>query len=224
MTADISWARSRLLKWFEKHGRSYPWREAVNAYHVLVAEIMLQRTKADQVVPVYNNFINKYPDIESLSKADLSELEHILWSLGLHGRGQVVLMMAQDLRDLFHGQVPDNRDDIKRVTGVGDYVAGAVLSVAFNLPEWIVDANVVRVFSRFFGLELKGEVRRSRQMISLAQEYSQTKKPRKANLALLDHAALICKSGVPLCLNCPIRMRCNFFSEMKIRVKNKPAT
>ena len=213
MASDLSWFRARLLGWFSKHGRNYPWRETPDPYHVLIAEIMLQRTRADQVKPTYENFINKYPDIWSLANAELSELEHLLWPLGLHSRGRVVLAMAKDVVALFNGVVPSTRDEIKRITGVGDYVAGAVLSIAFNKSEWIVDANVVRVFSRFFGLELKGEARRSRLMIELAKEYSCTKIPREANLAILDHAALICKPGVPLCLSCPLRKHCKYFSE-----------
>ena len=172
---------------------------------------MLQRTRADQVRPVYENFLRRFPDSRSLAAAELTEVEELLWSLGLHGRGQLVLGMARDLQSLYNGKVPRTRSEIKRVTGVGDYVAGAVLSVAFGLPEWIVDANVVRVFSRFWGLGFKGEARRASKMIALAREYARTSLPREANLALLDHASVICKPRVPACADCPLKTRCDFF-------------
>lgn len=213
MIRDVPWLRSRLLKWFDKHGRAYPWRETSNPYHIMVAEIMLQRTRADQVKPVYETFISRFPNSQSLAAAEMAELENLLWPLGLHSRPQLISAMARDLLNLFGGNVPSTREEIKRISGVGDYVAGAVLSVAFNKPEWIVDANVVRVFSRFWGLQFKGEARRAKQMKALAKEYSQTAKPKMANLALLDHASLICKSGKPLCLNCPIKERCNYFQQ-----------
>jgi len=175
---DVTWLRPRLLKWFGKYGRSYPWRETSDPYRVMVAEVMLQRTRADQVKPVYENFIRRYPDSRSLADAELAEVEGLLWPLGMRSRPRLMLGMAGDLQNLFQGEVPDTRDQIKLITGVGDYVAGAVLSVALNKPEWIVDANVVRVFSRFWGLEFtKGEPRRARQMKLLAQEYARTSTP-----------------------------------------------
>jgi A/G-specific adenine glycosylase len=99
---------------------------------------------------------------------------------------------------------------LKKLTGVGDYVAGAVLSMAFNQPEWIVDTNVVRVFVRFFGLKIKGEARKSALIISLASEYARNKLPRQANYALLDHAALVCKPFKPNCESCPVKEKCAY--------------
>src|ERR1044072_6194858 len=113
MSNDLFWLRSRLLKWFNKYGRIYPWRETSNPYHVMVAEIMLQRTRADQVKPVYETFINKFPDSRSLAGAKKAEIESILWPLGLHSRPQLISAMAHDLLTLFDGNVPDTRDEIK---------------------------------------------------------------------------------------------------------------
>src|SRR4051812_25051821 len=115
MVRDLSWLRSRLLKWFSKNGRAYPWRETSDPYQVMVAEIMLQRTRADQVKPVYEEFINRFPDGRSLADAELADLEKLLWPLGLHNRSQLIAAMARDLFSLFEGKVPDTRDEIKRI-------------------------------------------------------------------------------------------------------------
>jgi len=207
---DLRWLRENLLQWFSQHGRSYPWRETQDPYAILLAEIMLRRTWANQVVPVYRTFLKEYPDPFSLAHADSKRVESLLWPLGLSWRARDVLGMAYDLRDKFACQVPGTREELKQLTGVGDYIAGAVLSLAFNQPEWIVDTNVVRVFQRFLGLGLTGEIRRHPLIVSLAQEYAHSDSAGKANLALLDHAALVCKPGHPLCSICPLHTRCKF--------------
>lgn len=217
---DLTWARSKLLRWFRLNVRSYPWRNTSNPYHVLVAEMMLQRTRADQVKPVYEKFVHAYPDIQSTAKASLRELKGLLWPLGLHGRAVVFRQMARDVSEMFRGEVPADRHQLLRITGVGEYIAGAVLSFAFGSREWIVDANVVRVLTRFTGLApSRGEPRRSQAMIKLAQEYCRTRSSRSANLALLDHAALICRPQSPSCDVCPLRQRCAFLKK-RSRVKS----
>lgn len=219
MVFDLRWLRVSLLRWFKENGRRYPWRETKDPYCILLAEMMLRRTWADQVEPIYRAFVGEYPDAKALANADPARVEQILWPLGLDFRTRDILKMSQDLQEMFACEVPHSREELKRLTGVGDYVAGAVLSIAFNQPEWIIDTNVVRVFQRFFDLGLKGEARRHPVMISLAQKYAQSRLAGRANLALLDHAATICKPKNPLCLNCPLSMRCKFFQEMK-RVKS----
>jgi A/G-specific adenine glycosylase len=171
---------------------------------------MLRRTWASQVEPVYREFIRHYPDISSLANAEHETVKHLMLSLGLPKRADDICAMGRELLNDFAGEVPKNRDELRKLTGVGEYVAGAVSSMAFNQPEWIVDTNVVRVFIRFLGLSIKGEARKSAQIIALAKEYACTKMPRKANYALLDHAALICKSFKPECQKCPVKQRCSY--------------
>lgn len=214
---EIPWVRSRLLRWCRSHSRNYPWRNTRDPYCVLIAEIMLQRTRADQVAPIYTEFITRYPDVPSLANADEKSLKKLLWPLGLHSRAGVLYKMAKDIRDRFDGKVPFQRDQLRWITGVGDYVAGAVLSVGFGRPEGIVDANVVRVFSRFTGMQFSGEPRRSPEMVALAQIYADSRVARKANLALLDHAALVCRSRNPLCKTCPLRNHCDFYERSILR-------
>ena len=208
---DLPWLRSRLLGWFRRHGRSYPWRELSNPFHVRLAEVLLRRTKAEQVLPVYRALVERYPDAVSLASARPPEIQRLIWSLGLHRRARDLVTMAAQVRDLHGGQVPRTRAELIALPGVSDYVAGAVLSTAFHRNEWIVDTNVVRIFRRFFQLVLGAEGRRDRLIISLAREYARGRSPAKANLALIDHAALVCTSRAPRCLECPLKTRCRYF-------------
>lgn len=205
---NLKWARLQLLRWFRHHARSYPWRQTQNPYRVLIAEMMLQRTRADQVVSTYEDFLRHFPDTPSLARANLRLLKKLLWPLGLHQRAIIFRQMARDVREQFAGHIPDDRLELKQITGIGDYIAGAVLTFAFLKPEWIVDSNVVRVLSRFTGYCSSGEARRSPPLIRLATIYGTSRASRNANLALLDHAALICKVRNPKCGLCPLRERC----------------
>jgi A/G-specific adenine glycosylase len=212
LSGHIIWFRRNLLRWFARSGRSFPWRETTDPYAVLMAEIMLRRTKADQVVPVYQAFLSEFPTLEALRTARRDVIEDILYPLGLPERANEVIELAHTLLVRHHGRIPSDRRHLLLLPGVGEYVAGAVLSVGYHQRAWIIDANVVRVFSRYFGLALPGEARRHPTMIALARQYVQTTYPGHANLALLDHAALLCKHVQPLCPCCPVQSRCCFSS------------
>ncbi len=208
----IGFVRRRLLRWFRANKRDYPWRRTHDPWKVLIAEMMLQRTKADQVEHVYRNFFREFKKPSHLAKANPATVRKILMPLGLRWRVPKFRLLARELMREFSGGVPRTRRQLLLLPGVGDYIAGAVLSIAFRKKEWIVDANVVRLFKRFFDLKTGNEGRRDKVIIGLSKAYSQCKKPRDANLALLDFASIICKPRRPLCNTCPIRFRCFFFS------------
>jgi A/G-specific adenine glycosylase len=216
--ADLPYLRTKLLKWLDLYGRKFPWRETDDPYKILIAEIMLQRTQARQVAPIYERFIERFPVVESLAEAEVEEVKALVWSLGLPTRHSDLITVARQLLDWFGGSIPKTREELKRLTGVGDYIAGQVIAQGHRQNGWIVDTNVVRVFCRFFGLQLPGEARRSKVMIDLAQKYARSCQPHKANLALLDHAALICKPREPLCGQCPVRRRCSYYAQTKAPV------
>jgi len=209
--AEIKAFRSILLRWYRKNGRSYPWRENCSPFHVLLAEMMLQRTKADQVVRVFIKAVKKFRTPEHLAKAKMSDLEDTLKPLGLSWRIPNFKEMAIALVEKFDSRVPESREDLKSLPGVGDYVAGAVLSIAFSQPEWIVDANIVRLFRRYFGIKTSSEGRRDRHVIEIAKRYTSRRKPKSSTLAILDHTALVCMPRSPLCDSCPLKMRCFYF-------------
>ena len=169
---------------------------------------MLQRTRADQVVPVYHNFFQIFQGPEEVARVPQRVLNKILEPLGLRWRFERFKEASQVLMSRFNGTVPDNRTELKQLPGVGQYISGLVASVAFNRKEWIVDSNVVRVFERFFGLKTKNESRRDPLIIKTAKKYIQTTKPGEANLGLVDLGALVCKPSSPEQTSCPVNNKC----------------
>jgi A/G-specific adenine glycosylase len=172
---------------------------------------MLRRTKADQVKPVYETFILRFPDLVTLDKASQKEIEQIVYPLGLNWRTPVFKQVAHVLGQLHNYSIPNDRTSLISLPGIGDYVAGAVLSVAFRLPEWIVDTNVARVFKRYYGITTIHEARRDKQIVSLAQQYANHQSAREANLGILDFAALICTALKPRCRECLLQSGCHYY-------------
>jgi len=217
--ADIKYLRDKLIKWFEVNQRDYPWRKTDDPFKVLIAEIMLRRTKADQVKEVYNELFNTYPDIEALANAG-DELNSILYHLGLQWRQSAFRNVVSDIKDKYNSKVPETREELKKLDGVGDYVAGAVLSIAMDKNEWIVDSNVVRLFKRYFGIETSREGRRDKHVIEFSKIYSSGAEPRKSNLAILDFTAIICKPVKPICGDCILNTNC-VYAKMMINVSEQ---
>ncbi len=204
------------MRWFNRHGRKYPWRETDDPFKVLIAEIMLRRTKADQVRMVYENLFKVYPDVRSLASAKSRDVERILYPLGLKWRTPAFVLVAKEIDKKYQGEVPVSRRELTSLPGVGDYVAGAVLSVVFRKKEWIVDSNIVRLFRRYFGIETSKEGRRDKHVIELAKLYASGQNPRKANLAILDISSLICKPFTPCCEKCPLNKGCYYSNYTKL--------
>lgn len=209
---EIGLFRKCLLLWFKENKRDYPWRKTRNPFRLLIAEMMLQRTKADQVLDVYNNFFSEFNSPEEVAHTDLRKLRKILYPIGLKWRVRNFKDLCALLIKNFDGKIPDTRGGLLVLPGVGEYVAGIVLSVTFNKPEWIVDSNVVRIFKRYFGILTTKEGRRDKHVVELAKVYIVTREPRKANLALLDFTALICVPRNPKCTSCPLSNTCDYYS------------
>ena len=205
---DIGVFRAKLLRWFDRYGRSYPWRDTRDPFKILIAEMMLRRTKADQVKPVYEQLFSEYPDVKSLAAAKDEKIKKILYPLGLRWRTLAFGLVAREIKEKYDCKVPATRDELIKLPGVGEYVAGAVLSVGYGRKEWMVDSNIVRVFRRYFGVRTSREGRRDRHVIEMAKRYISCKDPRRANLAILDFAALVCTPRKPACKKCPLRTRC----------------
>ncbi len=202
--------RQNILKWFRKNQRYYPWRQTNDPFKILIAEMMLRRTKADQVKPVYKQFFKKFPDIESVANVDKREIKRVMYPLGMRWRISAFWLVAKVIKKKYNCKVPDNRELLQQLPGVGEYVAGAVLSIGYGKKEWIVDSNIVRLFKRYFGVNTSKEGRRDKHVIEMAKAYVTCKNPRKANLAILDFASLICKQQNPACKKCILNRKCNY--------------
>lgn len=174
----------------------------------MIAEFMLHRTRAEQVVPVYEAFIEKYPILDTLARANEIDIKKVTEHLGLHWRSSHFIEAARYVIENFGGEFPDNRVELLKIPGIGDYVAGAILTVCFNKPEYVVDSNIARFINRFYGLNLKGEIRRKKRIIEKSKEIFKSKKTGDLLFALLDFTYKVCKSHSPICLNCIFDSSC----------------
>ena len=208
--ANLKKLQKKLLKNYKKYFRDFPWRHTKKPYEIMIAEFMLHRTKADQVVPIYKDFLCSYPDVNSLANANQNEIRKVTTHLGLHWRSNHFIESATYIVENYEGKFPVDREKLLKIPGVGDYVAGAILVVCFNKPEHVVDSNIARFINRYFNLELRGEIRRKKKIIKIAKDIFKHKNTQALLFALLDFTALICKPGIPDCSNCPLQKYCNF--------------
>lgn len=203
----------RLAEWFESQQRILPWREELTPYRVWIAEIMLQQTQVATVIPFYNRFLARFPDVESLASADLDEVL-IYWSgLGYYSRARNLHKGAKIVHQ--EGRFPQTREEWLKIPGIGRYTAGAILSIAYNQPEPILDGNVERVLSRVncIGGET-AEV--NKRLWQTSEEWVKRAdregiEPRNFNQALMELGATLCLPKKPLCLLCPIQENCKAY-------------
>ncbi len=209
----IQHIREVLLEWGCNNLRVYPWRESRDPYHVLLAEVLLHRTRADQVVPVYQRLLERYPTIQALAAARLEDLTDLLRSLGLHWRVPLLLRMAREVVSRFEGSIPADPAILRTLPGVGPYIAAATSCFAFDRPEPILDTNTVRVLGRLFQLDIRESSRKNKKFRTIMAVLLDRDRPRLFNLALIDLAALICTPVVPACHRCPLQSLCLWGSQ-----------
>lgn len=142
--------RQKLLAWYDKNKRDLPWRRSKNPYHIWVSEIMLQQTRVDTVIPYYERFLDWFPTVESLANAPEERLLKAWEGLGYYSRVRNMQTAAQQIMSEFEGKFPSTYEGISSLKGIGPYTAGAISSIAFNLPQPAVDGNVMRVLARLF--------------------------------------------------------------------------
>ncbi len=203
--------RSDLLQWWSYSRRPFPWRETRDPYRVLIAEILLHRTRADQVVPLYELFLERFPDVPALANSTPDELLELFHSAGLQWRWKLLHAMAVDLERRFCGQIPDSFEALSSLPGVSHYIASALRCFAFAYPEAILDTNTVRVTGRLLGLPITDSSRRSRLFRAVLQSLIDPEHAREFNFALIDFAATICKVKSPLHYKCPLQGYCCFY-------------
>ena len=151
---EIKTLQINLLQWGTENFRHYPWRETRDPYKILIAEILLHRTKAEQVVPLYKEFIGNFPSINSVAVANFKNIREILASAGLFWRIELIHKMAKQIHTEFNGRIPFKKLDLLSLPGVGEYIASAVRCFAWGCPEIIADTNTVRITGRIFGVEV----------------------------------------------------------------------
>lgn len=201
--------RQIIIKWYYKSGRDFPWRHTKDPYKIMIAEFMLHRTRAEQVVPLYNKFIRRYPDVHSMAQAAPRDIKNVTRHLGLHWRSKHFLESTKFIVNCCNGQFPDKYDELRKIPGVGEYIAGAIMAVAFKKPGPVVDSNIARFINRFWGLKLSGEIRRKKEIVRIAENLFDSDNPGEFLFAMVDFTTFICKPRNPECKNCRLKDICN---------------
>jgi A/G-specific adenine glycosylase len=222
-SAPLRAFQHRLLAWYRRHHRKLPWRETRDPYKILVSEIMLQQTQVDRVLPKYRQFLERYPTLRDLAKARTAELRRLWYPLGYNIRPLRLRRIAQRAVQEHSGSIPDSYDGLLAMDGVGRYTAGAVLSFAFNQDAPILDTNVARLLSRYFGV--RGELKRGtvrRRLWDLAGLVIPKGKGYLINQAMMDFGALICTARTPKCPACVLRRSCRSFPYGQTAAASRP--
>ncbi|TVY10326.1 A/G-specific adenine glycosylase [Paenibacillus cremeus] len=200
---------TELLAWYRRNKRDLPWRRSRNPYYIWISEIMLQQTRVDTVIPYFHRFVDKFPTVDALADAPEEEVLKAWEGLGYYSRARNLQSAVREVKERYGGVVPDTKDEVFSLKGVGPYTAGAILSIAYNKPEPAVDGNVMRVLSRYFLIEediMKGSTRVT--MEKLAQELIPEGAAGDFNQGLMELGALVCTPKSPGCLTCPVLAHC----------------
>jgi A/G-specific adenine glycosylase len=202
--------RRALLKWYDRQGRAeLPWRIPWNPYHILVSEFMLQQTTVATVIPYFHRFLKKFPTLRSLAKAPQERVLELWSGLGYYARGRNLHAAAQKIERDFGGNLPDTRESVQSLPGIGPYTAGALLSFAYNKPEALVDGNVIRVLSRLDGIRGSiGDTEFVEKIWARARTLVPPRGARLFNSALMDLGATVCRPDQPDCPLCPFKKIC----------------
>jgi A/G-specific adenine glycosylase len=205
---DVVWFRRRLLAWGRANRRSFPWRETDDPWRVLVAEVLLQRSRGKTVAKVYEALFRRWPDARAMSLARESSIASVIRPLGLVRRAATLKAMARAV--VAHGQVPRTLDGLLELPGVGRYAANATLAVAFGKRAPVVDGVTARVYRRYLGLPSDLPATADPALWEAAGSASPSSGVREWNWAVLDLAAEVCLPGRPHCSECPLAPRCAF--------------
>lgn len=210
MTPDFT---KNLLDWNQSSNkRQMPWKGEKDPYKIWLSEIILQQTRVDQGLEYYKNFIQTFPTVQKLANAPEQQVFKLWEGLGYYTRCKNLIATAKIISEEKGGKFPDNYEDIKALKGIGPYTAAAISSFAFNLPYAVVDGNVFRVLSRYFGITTPIDSTEGKKLYSeLAAALLDQERPGIYNQAIMDFGAIICKPQLPLCSECPQREDCQAF-------------
>ena len=199
----------KLLTWYQLHARVLPWREDSDPYHIWIAEVMLQQTRVETVIPYFYRWLDKFPSINEVARASLSEVLLTWEGLGYYGRARRIHEAAQYIILEYNGFLPADIEKLKLIPGIGSYTAGAIASIAFHLDEPTLDGNIRRILCRLFNIE---EPQKSKQAEKKLWQISRDHLPPgyagQYNQAMMDLGATICTAKKPVCSQCPIELHC----------------
>ena len=219
----------KILNWYDLNKRTLPWRKNVSQskkyYYTLVSEFMLQQTQVVTVIPYFNRFINKIPNLKKLSKTQDRELIKLWEGLGYYSRVRNLKKTAKIIINEYHGKIPNNYEDLISLPGIGNYTAYAVLAIAFNKSYIPLDGNIERVLKRYLYLKKVKEIQKD-NLIQKKSIFGISSRSSDYAQALMELGAMICKPKNPECSECPIAKGCKSYKKKdfnlaKITKKNK---
>ncbi|GHB57100.1 A/G-specific adenine glycosylase [Persicitalea jodogahamensis] len=217
----------KLIQWYHRHHRDLPWRQTTDPYKIWLSEIILQQTRVVQGMPYYLRFVEKYPTVQDLARADEQDVLRLWQGLGYYSRARNMHYTARQVVGEFGGKFPDSYSGLLKLKGVGEYTAAAIASFAFNEAVPAVDGNVYRVLARIFGI--KTDIMHSsakREFTAAAQRLIPADDPATFNQAMIEFGAIQCQPVAPDCLLCPFNESCYAFEngmQSFLPVKSKKA-
>ena len=213
MTDNKKYFTHQLLRWNKTvNDRPMPWKGEKDPYKIWLSEIILQQTRVEQGWNYYDRFVAAFPTVQHLAKASETKIFKLWEGLGYYTRCKNLIVTAKFIAGERKGKFPDKYEDILALKGIGPYTASAIASFAFNLPHAVVDGNVFRVLSRFFGIDTAIDSTSGKKIFTaLANELLDTKAPGIYNQALMDFGAVVCKPKLPLCDGCPLKTKCRAY-------------
>jgi len=214
----------KILNWYDNNKRSLPWRGRCSLkkkeYFTLVSEFMLQQTQVKTVIPYFNNFLKDIPNFQSLAKVSETKLLKHWQGLGYYSRAKNLKKSAQMIVDNYSGRLPNNFEELKKLPGVGDYTASAILAIAFNQQIIPLDGNIERVLKRVLNLKIEEEIKKE-NLHKQKKIFGKTSRSSDYAQALMEIGALLCKPKNPYCDKCPITKNCLSFKRKDFEIKKK---
>ncbi|MFA4839676.1 MAG: A/G-specific adenine glycosylase [Candidatus Neomarinimicrobiota bacterium] len=207
--ANLSEFHKSLTIWFDANKRDLPWRKTRDPYRIWVSEVMLQQTQVNSVIPYYERFLETFPNISALAASNLESVLKQWEGLGYYGRARNLHRAARIVVEQYQGEIPVEYKAFRKLPGVGDYIAAAVTSIAYQFPIPVLDGNVKRVLSRLFELaQSVNDARAKKVFQDAAEEIFDASQPGKFNEAMMELGALVCRPNQPDCEHCPVSKHC----------------
>ncbi|SHF60545.1 A/G-specific adenine glycosylase [Pedobacter caeni] len=201
--------QTEIVKWYLINKRTLPWRDTTDAYVIWLSEIILQQTRVEQGLPYFNSFLQNYPTVVDFANASETQILKLWQGLGYYSRGRNMLFTARQVMDLHSGIFPVKYEELIQLKGVGEYTAAAISSFSANESRAVLDGNVFRVLSRYFGIGTAiNSTEGKKQFNELAQELIEGQEPSLYNQAIMEFGALQCKPKSPDCGSCPVQSGC----------------
>jgi len=216
----------KILHWYDNNKRTLPWRKKCSQkkreYFTLVSEFMLQQTQVSTVIPYFNNFIKKIPNLNSLAKVNEKKLLKYWEGLGYYSRVKNLKKTAKIVVSKYKTKLPNTLDELKKLPGIGGYTARAILAIAFNKPYIPLDGNIERVIKRLLNLKSETEIRKE-NLIKKKKILGTSDRSGDYAQAIMELGALICKPKKPFCEKCPLTKNCKSYKkqDFEIAVKSK---